>query len=214
MFALLMLLQLRPARAFQRPHAMTDLQEQSFGSTPGDEVVHGREVGPAWEMQKTRALATTSLGMQRAVGDQNVAWTIRVPRSWAKIDTHIQTSGNLQSPYLHFSQRAPMDPDLEFAMDALVFCWTWNSIMASRAGKFLNAARETWTPLREATQPLRSFTAQTGPAHAMLQGNPLFTALLRWPESDPSFRLSCRFQTCRGGPSFRSVSPDSLVRSR
>ena len=77
---------------------------------------HGREGEPAWEVQKTRALAAASLGFSTVSWFQNEAWTICYPPGLGK-EQHIQEGRDLQCP---FPQRGPMDPDLELTVDALV----------------------------------------------------------------------------------------------
>ena len=89
---------------------------QRFGIYVKRRGFHGREAGPAWEMQKTRALAAASLGMQRSAGGSGRGLDHLLLLGVGK-EQHIQPSRNLQSL---FSQRVPMDPDLEFAVDALV----------------------------------------------------------------------------------------------
>ena len=170
LLALLMLFQLQPTRAFQMPQVMKDLQEH-----------RGYR-----ELTRTSstfldfrwALAAASLGTQRSAGDSKRGLDHSLLHGVGK-EQHIQASRNLQSP---FSQLAPMELGLEFAVDALVIFLAWNSTMASRAGRLLHAAHEALTPLREDTEHLRSFTAKAVVNTRDVAGIAFFAALLRWPD--------------------------------
>ena len=83
-----------------------------FGSTPSG--LHNREAGPAWEMQKTRALAAASLRMQQSAVDTKRGMDQLLPPGLGK-EQHIKTSMDLETL---FPQRSAMDTDLELEADA------------------------------------------------------------------------------------------------
>ena len=76
----------------------------------------------------------------------------------------------------------PTCPDLEFAADAVVTLGPGIQQRGLELESFSNAALETLTPLLEATQPLRSFTAKSVASTRDVAGSASFTALLRRPD--------------------------------
>ena len=134
---------------------------------------HGREVGNA-ENSGTRSskprCAAVSWGPKTRPGP------CATPEGWAKSNTSRRAGiCNLNFPN-------PRGPVLDLAPDAWVIFRPGIQQWRLEQENFLNAALETLPPLREATQPLRSFTTKSVPSTRDVAGIALFTALLRCPD--------------------------------
>ena len=112
-------------------------------------------MGPAWAMQKHRALAMAGCGVQRAPGDSKRGLDHLLPPGLGRRQ-HVDQALRMPSP---FSQQTPMDDDLNFAAELMgVFgprAQAWRERQRGSLRRILGAME----PIRAALLPRRSSTS-------------------------------------------------------
>ena len=169
----------------------------------------GTEAGPAWAMQKHRALITAGLGDQRAPGDSKRGLDHLLPPGLGR-QQHMTSAARIPSP---FGQHFPMDDDLHFAAELMIvfgpFARAWRARQQQAFQRILRAL----DPIRDALVKLRSDTSKAVAAARDIAGIAFLTAVLRWPDRTQAegylygFKVFGEIENSR---IFRAVQPPSL----
>ena len=136
------------------------------------------EAPPVWAAQRQRGLACAALGHQRAAGNTSKGIDHLLPPGLGR-DQHIQAALEMSGP---FSNDIPLDPDMEFAIDAVATFGPFVHAWRDRRLLLLQDLRRALEPLERALGAHRSAPAVAVAADRPVAFMAFVTALLRWPD--------------------------------